>query len=110
MIGTVANHLWQSTAFASAVGLFTLAFRKNRAQAPFQLWLCASLKFLVPFSMLMSLGSHWELGPAVKKAAPPAVSAAVKKIRHPFTARMLEHGAPTAARGRLWLPIAVFGV
>jgi bla regulator protein BlaR1 len=109
MIGTVANHLWQSTAFASAVGLFTLAFRKNRAQVRFQLWLCASLKFLVPFSILMSLGSHWELGPAVKKAAPPAVSAAVIEISQPFMELSLQQAAPSAPRARDWLPIAILG-
>jgi hypothetical protein len=27
----IANHLWQSTLFAMAAGLLTLAFRKHRA-------------------------------------------------------------------------------
>ena len=32
MIGELTNHIWQSTIFAIAVGLLTLAFRRNRAQ------------------------------------------------------------------------------
>jgi len=58
-IGTaVANHLWQSTLFAILAAVATLAFRKNQARVRHHLWLAASLKFLVPFSLLMSLGSH----------------------------------------------------
>src|SRR6266545_5424495 len=106
MIGNMANHLWQSTAFAAAVGLFTLAFRKNRAQIRFQLWLCASLKFLVPFSLLMSLGSHWELGPAAKKTAPPAISRAMIQVSQPFPELGLQPAASSAPRTRNWLPIA----
>ncbi len=69
MIGELTNHLWQSTLFAVAAGLLTVAFRKNRAQIRYWLWLSASLKFLVPFSLLMSLGSHLEWAPTAKKIA-----------------------------------------
>ena len=61
MIGELTNHLWQSTLFAVAAGLLTVAFRKNRAQVRYWLWFSASLKFLIPFSLLMSLGSHLEM-------------------------------------------------
>src|ERR1700693_5188081 len=58
-IGTaVANHLWQSTLFAILVAVSTLALRKNQARVRHHLWLAASLKFLVPFSLLVSVGSH----------------------------------------------------
>jgi bla regulator protein BlaR1 len=43
MIGPSATHLWQSTFFAAAAGLMTLAFRRNRAQVRYWLWLSASL-------------------------------------------------------------------
>ena len=52
----LANHLWQSTLFAAAAGLLTLAFRKNRAQTRYRLWLSASVKFLIPFSLLVDIG------------------------------------------------------
>jgi bla regulator protein blaR1 len=45
----LANHLWQSTLFATVAGLLTLALRKNRAQTRYCLWLAASVKFLIPF-------------------------------------------------------------
>jgi bla regulator protein blaR1 len=58
-IGTaMANHLWQSTLFALLAAVSTLAFRKNHARVRHHIWLAASLKFLVPFSLLVNLGSH----------------------------------------------------
>src|SRR5580704_19075319 len=60
MIGELTNHLWQSTLFALAAGLMTVAFRGNRAQVRYWLWLSASLKFLVPFALLLNLGSYLE--------------------------------------------------
>jgi beta-lactamase regulating signal transducer with metallopeptidase domain len=56
-IGRVIDHLWQSTLFAIAAGLLTLAFRRNRARVRYALWFAASVKFLVPFSLMMWLGS-----------------------------------------------------
>ena len=55
---SLANHLWQSTLFAVVAGLLTLALKKNRAQVRYWLWLAASVKFLIPFSLLVSAGSY----------------------------------------------------
>src|SRR5207253_243536 len=74
MIGALAAHLWQSTLFAVIAGLLTLAFRKNRAQVRYWLWLSASLKFLVPFALLMSLGNHLGWAPAARKIATPGIT------------------------------------
>ena len=52
----LGNHLWQSTVFAAVAGLLTLVLRKNHARARYWLWLAASVKFLVPFSFLVSIG------------------------------------------------------
>jgi bla regulator protein blaR1 len=73
----VANHLWQSTLFAVLVGLLTLSFRKNSANVRYALWLVASLKFLVPFSLLTALGAQlpWFPGAAYGSAAPSALFA-----------------------------------
>jgi bla regulator protein blaR1 len=54
----IGNHLWQSTLFVAVVALVALAFRSNRAGMRYGLWLAASLKFLVPFSVLSSFGSY----------------------------------------------------
>jgi bla regulator protein blaR1 len=58
MIPALGNHLWQSTLFAGAAGLLTLALRNNSARVRYWLWLAASLKFLLPFSLLIGIGAH----------------------------------------------------
>jgi bla regulator protein BlaR1 len=58
------NHLWQSTLFTVAIGLLTLALRNNRAPVRYCLWFAASVKFLIPFSLLVTLGSQLEWRPA----------------------------------------------
>ena len=54
----LGNHLWQSTVFAGVVWSLTFFLRKNRAETRYSLWLVASAKFLLPFSLLIGLGSH----------------------------------------------------
>src|SRR5579863_9141614 len=58
LLSLTANHLWRSTLFAATAGLLTLTLRSNRAQTRYWVWLAASLKFLVPFSLLVGAGSH----------------------------------------------------
>lgn len=55
---TIGDHLWQSTVFALIAGLLTLALRKNQARFRYGLWLAASIKFLIPFSLLVGVGRH----------------------------------------------------
>jgi bla regulator protein blaR1 len=55
---SLANHLWQSTLFACVIALLVLVLSKNRAEIRYWLWLAASLKFLVPFSLLAGIGRH----------------------------------------------------
>jgi len=86
----IANHLWQSTLFAVAVALVTLAFRRNRAQVRHWLWLVASTKFLVPFSALVVVGSQFGWRPPVSVPEPTFV--VIESIGHPFAA-----AAPQAA-------------
>jgi beta-lactamase regulating signal transducer with metallopeptidase domain len=56
MIAALADHLWQSTLLAGAAGLLTLMLRHNGARARFWLWFAASLKFLLPFTLLAMAG------------------------------------------------------
>ena len=67
MIGALANHLWQSTLFACAIGLLTVLLKSNRAAVRHGLWLAASIKFLLPFSVLIAIGSQmeWQKAPTV---------------------------------------------
>jgi len=80
----IANHVWQSTLFAAAMGALTLAFRKNQARIRFGLWLAASLKFLIPFSLLIALGSMAGRPPAVA-VAQPSFYAVIAQAGQPFT-------------------------
>jgi bla regulator protein BlaR1 len=65
MISGLVNHLWQSTLFCAAVWLITLALRQNGAALRHSLWLIASIKFLVPFSLLYQLGVLLGLPPTL---------------------------------------------
>jgi uncharacterized protein (TIGR03435 family) len=77
------NHLWQSTMFAAAVALLTLAFRRNRAQVRYWLWLAASVKFLIPFSVLMWLGAQIELIPLERSGQ--TIVGVLDTVAEPFT-------------------------
>lgn len=67
----IANHLWQSTVFAGVVVLLALALRKNHASIRYGLWLTASVKFLLPFSLLIAVGRQvdWPSKPVEPAAA-----------------------------------------
>src|SRR5580693_784616 len=62
-MNAVFNHLWQSTLFAGAVAFAALALRRNSPRTRYWLWLAASVKFLIPFSLLVWTGSRIELPP-----------------------------------------------
>ena len=80
----VLNHLWQSTVFAALAAVLALAFRNQRAQVRYWLWFAASMKFLIPVSLLVTAGSQvqWRSAPVV--AAPAQFSAVVDQISQPF--------------------------
>ena len=78
MISELANHLWQSTVFALAVGLLTLMCRKNDASIRYWLWFSASVKFLIPFTLLVALGDRLQLASKAPQIATPAVSATLR--------------------------------
>jgi bla regulator protein BlaR1 len=82
----LANHVWQSTLFAVAAGLLAMAFRKNHARTRYWIWWIASLKFFVPFSLLVTLGSSfsWQFSsPSV--AVEPVPVLGIERVTQPFT-------------------------
>ncbi len=83
MPAALANHLWQSTVFALAAALLAFALRKNRAETRYWLWLAASLKFLIPFSILVAIGGtiHW---PSTAPVVHSTFSTAVQYMGQPF--------------------------
>lgn len=80
---SLGNHLWQSTLFCVIAGLLTLTLRRNGARARYGLWLAASVKFLIPFSLLVGLGSHlpWARSSAGPKAG---LSFVIEEVSQPF--------------------------
>lgn len=84
MAPALGNHLWQSTIFAMAAGFLTLLLRNNHARTRYLLWLTASVKFLIPFSLLAAFGSHiaWWRSPA---GANSGVYIAVDQLSQPFS-------------------------
>lgn len=62
MIAGLLDHIWQSSLFAGGVGLLILLLRRHGAAVRFRLWFAASLKFLLPFAGLASMGEHLSLG------------------------------------------------
>src|SRR5690242_15020172 len=103
----VADHLWQSTLFAAIAGLLTLALRKNSARVRYSLWLAASLKFLLPFSLLIAVGSQFSW----RHLSPPTTTGTVviHEFGQPFTQTSpLTHAAMTIAASNSqihWLPV-----
>jgi beta-lactamase regulating signal transducer with metallopeptidase domain len=55
----LANHLWQSTLFAGFAWLLALALKKNHAATRYWVWVISSVKFLVPFTVLVAMGTRF---------------------------------------------------
>ena len=75
---SLANHLWQSTAFATLAGLSRSGLKNNSARARHTIWLAASIKFLLPFSVLIWAGG---LAESHAKAALPAEPTRPSRLR-----------------------------
>ena len=93
-LNAILNHLWQSTLFAALVALLTLALRNNHARWRSRLWLAASIKFLVPFSVLVSIGNRfgWHTaGPA----AQPGVAYLIEEVGQAFVQPVVHRAVVT---------------
>ncbi|WP_109485182.1 M56 family metallopeptidase [Occallatibacter savannae] len=82
MISAIANHIWQSTLFACVIGYVSFLLRNNGAAVRYRLWLVASVKFLVPFSLLIAFGGQFELH-GNRPAEPPQLHA-IEQVRLPL--------------------------
>jgi beta-lactamase regulating signal transducer with metallopeptidase domain len=103
MSAALLDHIWQSTLFASCAWLVTLLLRNNGAHLRYGVWLVASIKFLVPFSLLALLGA--QLQPLVSgegSGAWPAINAAGAAALLATPGRALSAEAP----GIFWLGVA----
>jgi bla regulator protein blaR1 len=104
----IANHLWQSTLLAAVAGLIALALRKNSARVRHWVWVAASLKFLIPFSVLIAIGSRveWRTAPAIA----PNVSVIVERVSQPFALTTVSPMRAMAPTGPSKLPEILFGI
>ena len=84
MAPALGNHLWQSTLFAVAAGLLTRVLRKHQARTRYWLWLAASVKFLIPFSLLVGMGS-WLAWSHASPGTNAGLYFAMNEVSQPFT-------------------------
>jgi hypothetical protein len=110
MVSMVVNHLWQSTLFAVAAGLLTAIFRNNGAHIRHWLWLSASIKFLLPFSVLIVLGSqlasHTAPVSATSASTPEQWSALMERITQPMAGSVRVRGMDLRSCNRTALFVA----
>jgi len=106
----IANHVWQSTLFAAVVGLVVVACRKFGPRARYGLWLAASAKFLIPFSLLSTAG-RW-FGQRAEVPIVPSLSFAIEQVNEPFSRAVSSSYAPSAAAAHSvdWLSVTIAGV
>jgi bla regulator protein BlaR1 len=108
-LSPVANHLWQSTLFVVAACVLMLALRKNRASVRCWVWFAASVKFLVPFSLFVTIGSKisWQPSPVIAQLQFASV---INEISQPF-ATLTEGSTPsTVPHASSALPLSLLAM
>ena len=103
MMSFLANHLWQSTLFAAAAWVLSVALRRNSARVRHSIWLAASAKFLLPFSLLITAGTR--IPPVHTAPPPPQFSKAVASTIEPFTIPLPAYRTPLPKRASPVLPV-----
>lgn len=112
----LVNHLWQSTAVALLVWLLAWVLRSNQARTRYSLWMIASVKFLLPFSLLIAAGESLRsvIASPVQSAALDAV---MEQLAQPFPQTVTSSAvpfivtAPAAAAHRSdLLPLALLAI
>jgi uncharacterized protein (TIGR03435 family) len=107
-LSPLANHLWQSSIIIGVAALLAVALRNNSARVRYWLWFAAAMKFLIPFSFLVSIGHQleWRTPPAVTQAPISTVAEITTPFMTPPAARV---AAPNPS-GVNPIPIIVFSV
>ncbi len=96
-ISAVVNHLWQSTVVVGAAWVLAFALRKNQARVRYWVWMAASLKFLLPFSLLMAAGEWLRSFMPTHVVARPAVADAMEQMAQPFAGAQFFDATQTVA-------------
>ncbi len=98
------DHLWQSTLVAAGLALLALAFRRTHARTRYWIWFAASIKFLIPFAALASLGAQLEWREALLQA-PPEWTLVAEALSQPFSAPSVDVVAARAIRASGSVPL-----
>lgn len=99
MTSAIVNHLWQSTVVVLAAAVVARALSRHQARVRHAVWLAASLKFLVPFSLLIAIGGalSWRAAPPATGSTPAFVET-LQTITEPFSDRALESAPAVEVR------------
>jgi len=108
-ISALVNHLWQSTVVVAMAWMLTLALRKNHAKTRYWVWMAASVKFLLPFSILIAAGEWIRTFMPATAAAPPAVANVAEQIAQPFAGTQFFNTTASVAVVHHGLPLGVSG-
>lgn len=102
----LVNHLWQSTLIAGVAWLLAFALRRNHARVRYWIWLAASAKFLVPFSLLVAAGEELKTAFATPVVVTPPLASLVQRIEQPLPqiGYLNVASAGTTGYGGDWLP------
>jgi len=94
----LVNHLWQSTAVVVIAWLLAAALKKNHARVRYWIWFAASVKFLLPFSLLIAAGEWLRSLIPVPGAGQPAVANVMEQVTQPFgQAQFFDAGSAAVA-------------
>jgi bla regulator protein blaR1 len=95
-ITAAGNHLWQSSLVVILAALLALVLRGNQARARYWIWLMASMKFVVPFSLLVEVGSHFAKPQSVTTLQSP-IYRSIDSVSMPFTESTMSTVLPSVA-------------
>jgi len=107
----VIDHLWQSTLVALLAVFLAFVLRRHRASLRYWIWFAASMKFLLPFALLIQLGQI--LRPArTSSPVPSRFSESVEYLAQPFSQLQPTLTAQSAAVSYLreWLPYVLLTI
>ena len=96
----IVNHLWQSTMVILVAWLLTLVLTRNRARTRYWVWMVASLKLLIPFSLLAAIGDWLRPASGIPLLEGPHLTSTMVKLANPFL-----QGSQSPSSSALVLPL-----
>lgn len=95
------NHLWQSTLFAALAAVACWLLRGRSPRLRYWIWLAASLKFLVPFALLIGAGERVQ--PPAQTVHTPLLTAVQVEAASTVFLPLAAAPAPAPVWGWVWL-------